>query len=346
MLCSAVTECFRGHVGELPSGRCEMNCFCDHPKMKILIFGGGGFIGSTIADRLLVDGHSLRIFERPRVPPYRSFRPHESVEWIGGDLSSAHDVGDALAGVDAVMHLVSTTLPKGSNDDTVYDVQSNVVASLQLLEAMVRAKVSRIVFISSGGTVYGTPQYLPIDEAHPTDPLVSYGITKLAIEKYLHLYQHLHGIRPVILRVANPYGERQRIETAQGAVGVFAHRALVGTPIEIWGDGSVTRDYIHVQDVADAFVRALAYEGSHTCFNISSGVGVSLNELVEQLSDVLGRQIAVDYRPGRPFDVKLNVLSNERARQELGWTPSIDMRTGLVRTVQWMRAQQVASGLA
>lgn len=311
--------------------------------MKILIFGGGGFIGSTIADRLLSEGHALRIFERPRVPPYRAFMPHESVEWIGGDFSSAHDVGDVMAGVDAVIHLVSTTLPKGSNDDPVYDVQSNVVSTLQMLNAMVRAKVSRIFFISSGGTVYGTPKYLPIDEEHSTDPLASYGITKLMIEKYLRFYQHLHGIHPVILRVANPYGERQRIETAQGAVGVFAHRALRGQSIEIWGDGSVTRDYIHVQDVADAFAQALVYEGDRTCFNISAGVGASLNELVVMLGEVLGQSLDVRYLPGRPFDVKVNVLSNALAHQELGWVPRIGMREGLERTVEWMR-QRLSTG--
>ena len=307
--------------------------------MKVLIFGGGGFIGSTIADRLLSEGHALRIFERPRVLPYRRFGLHETVEWICGDFSSAHDVADALSGVDAVLHLVSTTLPKGSNDDTVYDVQSNVVATLQMLDAMVRAKVSRIVFISSGGTVYGTPRYLPIDEAHPTDPMVSYGITKLMIEKYLNLYQQLHGIQPVILRVANPYGERQRVETAQGAIGVFLHRALSGVPIEIWGDGSVTRDYIHVQDVADAFVRALFYQGRFTCFNISSGAGVSLNELVGLLREVLGKSVDVDYKVGRAFDVKLNVLSNALACNELGWAPKIALRAGLERTAAWARTQ-------
>lgn len=311
--------------------------------MRIVIFGGGGFIGSTIADRLLVDGHELRIFERPRVQPYRMFASHESVEWIEGDLSSMHDVEQAADGMDAVMHLVSTTLPKGSNDDPIYDVQSNVVASLQLLNAMVQKKVARVVFISSGGTVYGTPHYLPVDEVHPTEPLVSYGITKLTIEKYLSLYRQLHGIRPVILRVANPYGERQRIETAQGAVGVFVHRALRGQPIEIWGDGSVTRDYVHVQDVADAFAQALVYEGDRTCFNISAGVGASLNELVVMLGEVLGKSLDVRYLPGRPFDVKVNVLSNALAHQELGWVPRIGMREGLERTVKWMR-QRLATG--
>jgi UDP-glucose 4-epimerase len=311
--------------------------------MKVLILGGGGFIGSTTADRLLVDGHALRIFERPRVQPYRVFASHESVEWIDGDLSSMHDVAHAVDGMDAVIHLVSTTLPKGSNDDPIYDVQSNVVASLQLLDAMAQKQVARVVFISSGGTVYGAPQYLPVDEAHPTEPQVSYGITKLTIEKYLSLYRQLHGIRPVILRVANPYGERQRIETGQGAVGVFVHRALRGQPIEIWGDGSVTRDYIHVQDVADAFAQALVYEGDGVCFNISAGVGVSLNELVVMLGEVLGQSLDVRYLPGRPFDVKVNVLSNALASQELGWEPSIGMREGLERTVKWMR-QRLATG--
>jgi UDP-glucose 4-epimerase len=312
-------------------------------RMKVLVLGGGGFIGSTIADRLLADGHALRIFERPRVQPYRMFAAHESVEWIDGDLSSMHDVARAVDGMDAVMHLVSTTLPKGSNDDPIYDVQSNVIASLQLLDAMVHKRVSRVVFISSGGTVYGTPQYLPVDEAHPTEPQVSYGITKLTIEKYLGLYRQLHGIRPVILRVANPYGERQRIETAQGAVGVFAHRALQNQSIEIWGDGSVTRDYIHVQDVAEAFACALTYEGEQTCFNISSGTGFSLNELVTMLGEVLGKPLDVRYKPGRPFDVKVNVLSNALACRELGWAPRIRMRDGLERTVEWMR-QRLAHG--
>ena len=259
--------------------------------MKCVIFGGGGFIGSTIADRLLKDGHELRIFERPRVVPYREFESSEKVEWMTGDFSSTHDVSDAVDGVDVVLHLVSTTLPKGSNDDPIYDVQTNVVASLQMLNAMVARKVGRIVFISSGGTVYGNPVYLPIDEKHPTDPLVSYGITKLAIEKYLHLFEHLHGIKAISLRVANPYGERQRIETAQGAVGVFLHRAISGIPLDIWGDGTVTRDYIHVNDVAEAFVRAIDYRGAKRTFNISSGVGVSLNELIGMLENVLGRPI-------------------------------------------------------
>lgn len=307
--------------------------------MKVVIFGGGGFIGSTVADRLLLDGHELKIFERPRVSPYRKFAKSERVEWIAGDLSSTHDVSDAISGVDVVLHLISTTLPKSSNDDPIYDVQSNVVGTLQMLNAMVAHNLRKIVFISSGGTVYGSSKYLPIDEKHPTDPLVSYGIIKLAIEKYLQLYSHLHGIRAITLRVANPYGERQRIETAQGAVGVFLYQAIKGLPIEVWGDGSITRDYIHVSDVAEAFVQALAYSGTKNCFNISSGAGTSLNELIGMLEDVIGKPVEVRYLPGRPFDVPVSVLSNDLARGELEWAPSVSMRDGIARTAEWMKRE-------
>ena len=307
--------------------------------MKILIFGGGGFIGSTIADRLLAEGYPLRIFERPRVQPYRKFKDNESVEWLAGDLSSSHDVSDAIQGVDAVLHLVSTTLPKNSNDDPIYDVQSNVVASLHILNAMVAYKVSKIIFISSGGTVYGNPIYLPVDEVHPTNPVVSYGITKLAIEKYLQMYERLHGIKAIALRVANPYGERQRVETAQGAVGVFLHHALKGTPIEIWGDGSVTRDYIHVSDVAEAFVKALNYTGDLRLFNISSGVGTPLNALIDMLEAVLGRSIERQYLPRRSFDIPVSVLCNNLMRSELGLTPLVSMPQGIARTAEWMQRE-------
>lgn len=312
-------------------------------QLKCVIFGGGGFIGSHIADHLLRSGHSVRIFERPRIPLYRSFEAHERVEWITGDLLSNHDLSDAIQGADVVLHLVSTTLPKNSSDDPIYDVQSNLVGSLQMLNTMVTHRVKKIVFISSGGTVYGNPEYLPIDERHPTNPNVSYGITKLAIEKYLLLYEKMHGIKAVILRVANPFGERQRVETAQGAVGVFLHRALSGRPIEIWGDGSVVRDYLYVSDVAEAFVKAVEYQGDKNIFNISSGKGTSLNELLDLLENLLARPIQRRYLPGRSFDVPVSILSNALTRQELGWQPAVPLHDGIVRTLAWME-NEIAEG--
>lgn len=303
--------------------------------MKCVIFGGGGFIGSAIVDRLLSDGHELRIFERPRVEPFRTFAKPEKVEWVTGDLLSVHDVTDAVAGMDAVLHLVSFTLPKSSNDDILYDIQTNLVATIQLLNAMLAQNVKRILFVSSGGTVYGVPRYVPIDENHPTDPMVSYGITKLTIEKYLLMYQRLHGVRSIILRVSNPYGPRQRVETAQGAATTFLYRALNNMSIEIWGDGSVVRDYIYISDVADAFAAALTYQGQESIFNISSGIGTSLNDLVAEIENLLGRHIDRKYIDARPFDVPVSVLSNNLAGRELGWQPKVGLREGFFKMNNW-----------
>lgn len=309
--------------------------------MKIVIFGGGGFIGSAIIDRLLLDGHYLRIFERPRVEPYRKFSETEQVEWTTGDILSMHDISIALDSMELIIHLVSTTLPKGSNDDPIYDIQSNLVGTLQILNTMVAMNVRKIIFISSGGTVYGTPQYLPIDEEHPCEPQVSYGITKLAIEKYLKLYEKIHGIKTITLRVANPFGKRQRIETAQGAVGVFLYRALNGLPIEIWGDGSVIRDYIYMDDVAEIFARAVTYNGSKSIFNVSRGVGTSLNELVGIIEEILGHTIEKRYLPARNCDVPISILCNKLAQQEMGWAPTVTLLEGINLTSEWMLKERV-----
>lgn len=307
--------------------------------MRCVILGGGGFIGSAVADRLLADRHELRIFERPRIEKYRKFLAEEQVEWIAGDLLSSHEISEAIDGADVVLHLVSSTLPKSSNDDPIYDVQSNLVGTLQILNAMVVKNVKKLIFISSGGTVYGKVAYLPIDESHPTEPLVSYGVTKLAIEKYLAIFERLHGIKTVTLRVTNPYGERQRVETGQGAVGVFLHRALTKQPIDIWGDGSAIRDFIHVSDVAEAFAQAISYTGSYNVFNVSSGKGTSLNELIGLLEELLDVSIECRHFASRPFDAPVSILSNALAAEQLKWTPKLSVREGIARTAVWMRKE-------
>lgn len=305
-------------------------------KGRCLVLGGGGFIGAVVSEELLADGWSVRVFERHPAPDGFAERSPK-LEWFQGDFQDADALTRALEGVSAVVHLISTTLPKTSNESPLFDVTSNVGGTLQLLDAMCRAGIRHIVFASSGGTVYGIPQRLPITEDHPTQPEVSYGISKLAIEKYLYLYQRLHGLQPIILRVANPYGEGQRVETAQGAIAAFAHRALNRQALQIWGDGTVTRDYLHVRDVGRAFAHALRYNGVGI-FNISSGTGTSLNDLVSALQTVLGREVEVEYQPGRSFDVPVNILCNDRARAELGWHPQYSLEEGLRMTVEHIRS--------
>ena len=305
-------------------------------KKRFLILGGAGFIGSHLCDALLSAGHSVRLFDRLGVPPYRVFTEQEPIEWIQGDFSSTADIEKAVDGCQIVFHLVSTTLPKSSNDDPVYDVESNVVGTLRFLDAARHAGVEKIVFVSSGGTVYGVPQLIPISETHPTDPVSSYGIGKLAIEKYLHLYEVLHGMEYCVLRLANPFGERQRVNAAQGAVAVFMNRAIHNQPIEIWGDGSVVRDYIYIANVVDALVKAAFYSGKERLFNIGSGQGKSLNDILAVIEVLLNRRVNRTYLASRSFDVPANVLDIAHAQKHLAWSPQISFETGLTSTFLWL----------
>jgi UDP-glucose 4-epimerase len=305
--------------------------------VKCLILGGGGFLGSHLADALLDAGHSVRIFERPNLLHFRVFGPLEPIEWREGDFLNTDDLTGALSGCDVVFHLISTTLPRSSNENPAYDVDTNVVATIRLLEAACRVGVRKIIFASSGGTVYGVPQEIPIKETHPTEPTCSYGICKLATEKYLHLYNVMYGLEYRVLRMANPFGERQRTSTAQGAISVFLQKAIHDEVIEIWGDGSIVRDYFYVHDAVNAFLAAANHEGCHRVFNVGSGIGRSLNDVIASIDSLIGRQVRKRYASGRSFDVPANVLDITRAREHLLWRPSISFDEGLARTLAWMQ---------
>lgn len=305
--------------------------------MKCLLLGGGGFLGLNLAGLLRSRGHEVRIFDRPAaILRARRLGFGGELEWIEGDFANERDVDSGLRGAEAVFHLVSTTLPKSSNENPAYDIETNVIATIRMLEAARRHRVGKVLFSSSGGTIYGRPLEIPIRESHPTEPTCSYGIGKLAIEKYLHLYHQMHGLEFRILRVANPYGEGQNPEGSQGAVSVFLSRALNGAPIEIWGDGSVVRDFLHVADVSDAFVRAMDYDGAERVFNIGAGRGHSLKELVDAIEKLMGVPAKVAYLPTRGFDVPVNVLDISRARSELGFEPQVSLADGLARTRRWL----------
>lgn len=307
--------------------------------MKVLVLGGGGFVGTAVTQRLLAHGHSVKVFNKT---PAETGHPlgDGNVPWICGEFSDVGDFRPSLEGVDAVVHLVSTTVPRSSMEDPIADVRTNLCGTLRLLEQACAAGVRKLVFISSGGTVYGRSQYLPIDERHPTEPLVAYGIVKLAIEKYLRMYSELHGLSTTVLRVANPYGEWQGAHAGQGAVGAFLRNALAGKPIEIWGDGSVVRDYLYVGDVAQAFVLALEHRAPHAVFNIGSGVGLSLNDVADQIDQALGSRIPRIHLPGRSIDVPANVLDSTLAKRDLGWRPEVPLQEGIDRTAAWLRSRR------
>jgi len=302
--------------------------------MRALVLGGSGFIGSHVTDALLARDCQVRSLDRI----LETFRdPLPGVEYITGRIDDAGQVAEALHGIDIVFHLVSTTLPETSNDDPVFDVESNLIATLRILDLCVRKKVGRIVYVSSGGAVYGIPDIVPTPEDSPTHPISSYGVTKLAVEKYLHLYRRLHGLDYVVVRPSNPYGPRQNPDRIQGAVGVFLGRLLRNQPIRIWGDGSVTRDYIYVGDLAEGICAAAFGEAEERIFNLGSGAGVSLRELVAVIEKVTQVPMAVEYTEGRVFDVPRICLDISRAETALGWKPRTELRDGIREAWRFMQ---------
>jgi len=307
--------------------------------MNCLVLGGTGFIGLHLCAALNAAGHRVRAFARTSYEQQRSECPKlVGVEWQTGDFFNSVDIELAVKGIDVVFHLISTTLPKTSNDNPLFDLQTNVVPTLQLLEAMIRQPVpGRIIFLSSGGTVYGVPQEIPISENHRTEPLCAYGIGKLAIEKYLMLYHRLYGLDCLALRLANPYGEGQQRSTGQGVISAFLWKALHQEPLEIWGDGSVVRDYICIDDAVDAIIAAAGYFGKERLFNIGSGSGYSLRELVALVGELLNQEISCRYLSGRACDSPVNILNIDRAIAELRWRPRVKLREGMARLADSLR---------
>lgn len=303
--------------------------------MRCIVIGGGGFIGSHVCETLLAEKHNVTVFDTETAPNLDRLRQKGAVIFIG-DFFNSNDIRRSLENQDAVFHLFSTTVPQTSNDDPAHDVETNVMGTLRLLDQAKQAGVKKVILASSGGTVYGIPQEIPINESHPTNPTCSYGITKLTIEKYLHLYWTLYGLDYCVLRISNAYGERQRPTTTQGVIPVFLKRALHDDELIVWGDGSVMRDYIFVTDISQAFVQTLTFSGEMKVFNIGSGQGHSLRDVIQIIERVTGRTMKVKYTEGRSFDVPISVLDISRAKNYLHWTPTISLFEGIARTYAWM----------
>jgi len=300
--------------------------------MRCLITGGAGFLGRHLAMALLKNGHKVRCLD--------IYKPlwgnKDNVEFYKGDFSAAHLVADAMAGCDVIFHLAWTTLPQTSNEDPDFDIVSNVQGTVRMLDEAVKLKVKKVIFMSSGGTVYGVPSVIPTPETHQTNPTCSYGITKLTIEKYLRLYSSLHGLNTCSLRLSNPYGEYQGVNSIQGVVSVFCYKAIMGQTIQIWGDGSVKRDFVYVSDVADAMIKVLDSPSTGYEVNIGSGKAVSINGIIEYIENVLGKKVHRQYSANRPFDVPVSTLDISLAREKLNWEPKVDILDGIGRTARWI----------
>lgn len=301
--------------------------------MRALVLGGCGFIGSHVVDALIAGGHQVAVMDRS---PLREDCDWPQVRHFQGDLSQSAVIADALAGIDVVYHLVSTTFPSTSNLDPIADIEGNLIATVRLLDLMREAGCRRIVYFSSGGTVYGEPEIVPVHESHPLHPICSYGVVKVAIENYLFMYDHLYGLQPIVLRASNPYGPRQGKTGLQGLIGTMFNRLQHDQQLTVWGDGETVRDYIYVRDLA-RLALLVGEDCTHTgVFNAGSGQGYSVNQLLALMPGVTGAELLVDRQPARSFDVHKIVLAIEAAYTTFGWKPATSIEDGLKATWNYM----------
>ena len=305
-----------------------------------LVLGGGGFIGGNVARALLRKNLRVIVLERPEAGDANLRALSGPVEVVRGDLASGEHLLPLLKRAQYVFHCAGRMVPAESMGSPSRDIELNVLPTLNLLQCLRQHPVRKLVFCSSGGTIYGIPGACPIGETHPTEPICAYGISKLMAEKHLAMHRYHYGLDYVSLRFSNPYGPGQNPQGRQGAIAVFMGRILAGQEIEVWGDGTVVRDYVYIDDAAEAAVRAaLGDAGGARVLNIGSGIGRSVNDILEAIQQVVSRRALVRYSPARRIDVPVKVLDIREARRRLDWAPSVDLMEGLRRFHHWLGEQ-------
>ncbi|CAO4134592.1 NAD-dependent epimerase/dehydratase family protein [Methylorubrum extorquens] len=296
----------------------------------VLVTGAGGFIGRHLVSALDMAGAYVTGFGRSN----EAF-DSSNIRWVNGDFSDPMSLARACEGQDIVYHLLNSSTPASSTQNPVGDINSNLVPSVLLLEAAADAGISDFIFFSSGGTVYGQSTDIIKSETGPTDPQSAYGISKLAIEKYCRLICESNGINYKVLRLSNPYGPGQSPFKKQGIVAVAIHAALSGQRFDLWGDGEVIRDFIFIDDVVRAAMMVVAAETKHHIFNVGSGVGRTINNVIDDIARVASVDFKLVKHPSRTVDVSSNILDVSRLKST-GWSLLVPWQVGLGRTMNWI----------
>jgi UDP-glucose 4-epimerase len=297
--------------------------------MKTIVIGGAGFIGSVVSQALIQSGRDVTIVGRSTSCPQVSTL---ECAYCCANLGSRGQIREILEHGCEVIDLAYATVPKTSYGDPAFDLLSNLPGSIGLMEESIAAGVRRLLVVSSGGTVYGQPQRLPIQESHPTSPISPYGITKLTIEHYALMFHRTRDLPVVIVRPANAYGVNQRSRTGQGFIAAAMDAILSRKAIEIYGASGTIRDYIHVADVADGILAALNLGLNGEIYNLGTGIGTSNLDvigLLNPLTQACGYPIRVNHLPSRRFDVEANVLNSQKLFSISGWSAQISLRQGL-----------------
>lgn len=300
----------------------------------IVLFGANGFLGRNITRHLLNEGLPVRAVVRRPDPEFIELARGAEIAYA--DLGDPGTVSRALVGAEVAIQLASIASPHFGNSRMLEDLNSEVVPQVRFLELCKSLGLRRVIFTSSGGTVYGSPLYKPIDEAHPTRPRNSYGLTKLITERYYEFFSANLGLDCCVLRIANPFGPHQSFRNGQGLIPNIALHCLRGTPVPVYGSGEAERDYLYVQDLVDAVLASVRLpQARGRVINIGSGIGRSVRDVLAAFERALGQPVPQQHIPMRDTDVEHNVLNIDLAREVLDWSPRTDFETGLQQTLRW-----------
>jgi UDP-glucose 4-epimerase len=304
--------------------------------MKILVTGGAGFIASQIADAYLSDGHEVYVLDNLSTGFLKNINPE--VHFIKADISSPA-ILELFQKVkfDVVNHHAAQIDVRKSVNDPVFDASTNILGTINLLQACIKTGVNKFMFASTGGAIYGEQEYFPADEKHPTNPVSPYGITKLSIEKYLYFYKNEYGLNYTILRYANVYGPRQNPFGEAGVVAIFTNKLLRNENPVINGDGKQTRDYVFVGDVIKANVTTLNDTGSNV-YNVGTGIETSVNELFAKLNGIAGNKAVEKHGPAPKGEQARSLISSEKLFKNFNWKPSVKIDEGLKKTFDFFKS--------
>jgi UDP-glucose 4-epimerase len=308
--------------------------------MKVLVIGGAGYIGSHLVVQLVATGRRVTVLGRSAIPWYEL---PAGVDYVAGDFAQPELIGRLLDVHQEVIHLAYATVPNTSFENPLADLLQNLPPAVQLFsEAADRG--AKLVLVSSGGTVYGEVDELPICETHPTRPISPYGVTKLTLENYAYLYAATHGLKFVCVRPANAYGVGQRPFVGQGFIATAIASAIRGMPIKIFGQSGTVRDYLYVSDLASGIVRALEHGQLSETYNLGSGVGLNNLDVIKVITPLMrevGCEVRVENLPMRAFDVKANVLDSTKLQTDTGWRAEVNFLAGLIATRDWLKSQKI-----
>jgi UDP-glucose 4-epimerase len=308
--------------------------------VKVLVTGGAGFIGSHVVDAYLADGYEVVIVDDLSTGRKSNINPAATFYQLDIRDPQLADIFESER-PDYVNHLAAQVDVRRSVADPVFDAEVNILGSLNLLECVRMNPVKRLIYVSTGGAVYGEPEYLPCDEAHPIRPIAQYGASKYIVEKYLYMYQLNHGVNYAVVRYPNVYGPRQDPHGEAGVVAIFTGRMLAAEQVVIHGDGEQQRDFVYVGDCVQANLLLTGADMDGT-FNVGSGRGTSVNELFRALRDITNYELAPVYGPPKLGETRHIYLSAEKARSELGWRQTKGLKQGLEETVNFLRNEALS----